>query len=171
MKTLLAALFVFVGLLAGNFFIFSKFPSISSGWTAFLSCVIFLILVVFVLRLFNPRNSKTQDKVIFDSEQITRILQNGKTESVRWNDLQEVGILTNDRGPWTDDLFWILAGKDKESGCIIPSEAVDLKELLSRLQQLPNFDNKTVIEAMGTTSNAKFICWKNDKLESNLNSK
>ena len=35
-----------------------------------------------------------------------------------------------------------------------------MNELLSRLQQLPGFDNEAVIKAMGSTNNAKFLCWK-----------
>ena len=35
-----------------------------------------------------------------------------------------------------------------------------MKELLTRLQQLPGFDNGAVIKAMGSTKNDKFLCWK-----------
>jgi hypothetical protein len=32
--------------------------------------------------------------------------------------------------------------------------------LLQRLQALPGFDNKAVIEAMGCTQDAAFLCWR-----------
>jgi hypothetical protein len=35
-----------------------------------------------------------------------------------------------------------------------------MKELLVRLQQLPGFDNGVVIKAMGSTGDARFVCWK-----------
>jgi hypothetical protein len=78
-------------------------------------------------------------------------------EVVYWDDLVEISIITTDEGPFVDDVFWILSGST--SGCLAPSEAEGTKELLSKLQQLPGFDNEAAIRAMGSTSNAKFLCW------------
>ena len=86
-------------------------------------------------------------------------MPSGKTETVRWSDLQEVRILTTDEGPYVDDVIWMLLGKDG-GGCAVPSETEGMKELLPRLQQLPGFDNEAVIKAMGSTNNARFVCCK-----------
>src|SRR3989339_43133 len=127
---------------------------------------IFIIFSVFVgltgiaFVVFNIKGNamtREKEKVVFDAEQVVRIMANGQTEAVRWDELQEVGILTTDGGPAVDDIFWLLIGEN--SKCVVPSEIKGMEELLSRLQQLPNFDNNTVIKAMGTTSNAKFTCW------------
>jgi hypothetical protein len=109
----------------------------------------------FFSRLFGERG---KSRVTFDAERVTRILPDGKTETVRWDDLQEVGILTTDEGPAVDDVFWMLIGS--EGGCAVPSEADGMTELLPRLQQLPGYDNQAVILAMGSTSNARFVCWR-----------
>ncbi len=84
-------------------------------------------------------------------------MPDGRVESVSWNELQEVAIITTDEGPLVDDVFWVLSGVGK--GCAVPSESDGMKELLARLQELPGFNNESVIRAMGSTSNSKFICW------------
>lgn len=102
-----------------------------------------------------PRTSF--DAVTFDSERITRILADGKTEAVTWADLKTITIVTTDQGPFVDDVFWLLEGN--ASGCVLPAEAQGMKELLPRLQALPGFDNMAVIAAMSSAQNAKFVCW------------
>jgi hypothetical protein len=81
----------------------------------------------------------------------------GKTERVAWSDLQRVEVLTTSDGPMFPDVFWLLHGRD--GGCAIPQGATGDKELLERLQTLPGFDNGKVIEAMGSTSDRRFLCW------------
>jgi hypothetical protein len=79
---------------------------------------------------------------------------------VRWDDLVEVAIVTTDEGPIADDLFWVLLSSDHKTGCSIPQGIEGEKELLSRLQALPGFDNGEVIKAATSTTNARFVCWK-----------
>ena len=93
----------------------------------------------------------------FDEEKVIRTLPDGRTEIVKWNELQEVGIVTTDEGPFAEDVYWML--KSASGGCAVPSEADGMKELLSRLQQLPGFKNEAVVQAMGSTNNATFVCW------------
>lgn len=96
--------------------------------------------------------------VAFDDERVTRTLPDGRTESVRWDDLTAVVVETTDQGPFVDDVVWILAGTD--SGCLVPSETPGMGALLERLARLPGFDNEAVIAAMGSTENAVFPCWR-----------
>ncbi|MEP6607984.1 MAG: hypothetical protein ABJA83_04835 [Burkholderiaceae bacterium] len=77
---------------------------------------------------------------------------------MRWDALQEVCIITTDDGPYGDDVFWVLLGEP--GGCAVSSIAEGSRELVTRLQELAGFDNEVVIRAMGSTSNAKFVCWK-----------
>lgn len=105
------------------------------------------------------RSPKPINAVTFDTECVTRTLPDGNVEIVRWDDLLEVNIITTDEGPYVDDVYWMLHGKDGR-GCAVPSEADGMKELLSRLQELPGFDNEAVLKAMGSTNNAIFHCWK-----------
>jgi len=95
--------------------------------------------------------------VEMDDEWIRCHRPEGKFEQVKWSDLQAVILETTDEGPAVCDVFWILVGKG--SGCVIPQDVANGKELLQRLQALPDFDNRKVIEAMGSSENAKFLCW------------
>ncbi len=81
----------------------------------------------------------------------------GRTEQVAWEDLQRVEILTTDDGPFAPDVFWALLGAS--GGCLIPQGATGERALSERLGQLPGFDHEAVIRAMGSTANARFLCW------------
>lgn len=106
------------------------------------------------MKLHNPY----PHAVSFDEEAITLALTAGETQSVRWDDLYEVGILTTDQGPFVDDVFWMLLGH--YGSCTVPSETRGMSKLLRRLQALPSFDNRAVIAAMGCTDNDRFVVWR-----------
>ncbi len=109
---------------------------------------------------FLRRRKKFVDTVVFDDVGVTRTRTDGVTESIRWEDVAEVGIVTTDEGPFAEDVFILLLSADKKQGCCIPQGASGSQELLGRLQKLPGFDNKALIGAMGSTANANFTCWK-----------
>ena len=81
----------------------------------------------------------------------------GKTESVKWNDLQKVELLTTDDGPFAPDAFWVLHGTT--GGCVIPWGATGEKELLPRLQALPGFNNEAILSAASLTTKNLIKCW------------
>ncbi len=82
---------------------------------------------------------------------------NGLIEEVTWKELKKVEIHTTDQGPFVEDVFWVLYGNERD--CIIPQGATNNEELLSRLQDLPDFNNKMLIEAMSCTDNNEFLIW------------
>ncbi len=82
----------------------------------------------------------------------------GKVERVGWADLQKVEVVTTGDGPFAPDVFWVLHGTD--GGCAVPQGATGDSQLLERLQTLPGFDNHAFIEAMSSTSDRRFLCWK-----------
>ena len=81
----------------------------------------------------------------------------GRVERVAWNDLQKVEVITTSEGPFAPDVFWVLHGTN--GGCAVPQGATGEKELLERLQALPGFDNRALMEAMACTSDKSFVCW------------
>ncbi|MFH1981940.1 MAG: hypothetical protein ABIL58_08845 [Pseudomonadota bacterium] len=111
-----------------------------------------------ILNIF--RKPKQIDRVIYNDLSVTRIRPDGAEETIRWDELHEVGILTTDEGPTQEDVFFFLIAADGKSGCVVPQFSHGCDQLLERLQQLPGFDNQVVIEAMGSTGNAKFVCWR-----------
>jgi hypothetical protein len=113
-----------------------------------------------LFNFFRRPRAKTHDRVTFTSDAVKRVRPDGVEETIRWDDVHEVGILTTDEGPLQEDVFFLLVASDGKSGCAVPQSSDGSKRLLERLQQLPGFDNEAVIKAMGSTSNGKFICWK-----------
>ena len=92
-------------------------------------------------------------------EGVTRTRGNRKVESVTWEDLAEVAIVTTSDGPFEEDVYWLLIGKSG-GGCAVPQSLDPQGEILKRLQTLPGFDNEAVIQAMGSVENATVVCWK-----------
>jgi hypothetical protein len=86
----------------------------------------------------------------------------GITEQVEWNDLESVLIATTSMGPFLPDVFWILKGVSDQ--CMIPLGATGDEELLARLQSLPGFDSMVFAEAMSSTTDKLFVCWRRDVL-------
>jgi hypothetical protein len=88
----------------------------------------------------------------------------GKVESVEWNALQKVAVLTTDDGPFAPDAFWVLIGS--QGGCVVPWGATGEKELLNRLQTLSGFRNDVLVNAASLTANQILTCWERTDLES-----
>jgi hypothetical protein len=105
-------------------------------------------------------DARPVDRVEFDDERVVHHRSDGNVEAVAWAELEEVGILTTDDGPFAEDVFWMLLASGGHSGCAIPSDADGMKLLLGKLQALPGFDNGKVIEAMGSAVDARFVCWR-----------
>lgn len=77
--------------------------------------------------------------------------------SVRWDALVEVTLMTTSRGPFEEDVFFVLAYNDGTSTTIALGEA---EELLPRLQELPGFDNESFIQAMGVSHESITSLWR-----------
>lgn len=101
--------------------------------------------------------SRKPDTVSFDEERVFRDLADGRTESIGWAELEKVTVVTTDAGPWGEDVFVLLEGR--ASGCAVPQGSVGSQELIEHLLKLPGFDEQRLIEAMSSTSNARFVCW------------
>ena len=97
-------------------------------------------------------------EVSFDTVAISYIPPGGGTIRVAWSDLRAVDVVTNNLGPFTEDVFWVLHGGGPP--LMIPQSAGGSDSLLARLQELPRFDSRPVIAAMSLAGNARFLCWK-----------
>lgn len=93
-----------------------------------------------------------------DEEGISAAFPSGKNEAIAWSEVQRVAIETNDSGPWGSDLWWLLEGDAKR--CAYPLGATGEREALALFPaKFPGFSHEAVIEAHGSTSNARFLCW------------
>jgi len=100
-----------------------------------------------------------RDGVVVDQVGVRRRLPDGRQEAVGWEDLVEVAIRTTPEGPWREDVFFLLTGRDGGGVAVPQGEAVEL-ELLGWLQALPGFDHQRVVEAMSCAEDALFVCWR-----------
>jgi hypothetical protein len=116
----------------------------------------------FLRRSKPPPPASPFGSVRFDDDAVVYERPKGATERIRWGDLQAVLIETTDAGPVASDFYWMLLSKERKSGCVVPSEAEGCNALLSRLQQLPGFDNWLVIRAAASTETNRFLIWERD---------
>jgi hypothetical protein len=94
-----------------------------------------------------------------DDHGVRRRLADGTVEQVAWDDLVEVSVLTTSNRSLGEDVFFRLEAGDGR-GCVIPRGAPESGAFLERLQRLPGFDNKALIQAMGSIVEARSICWR-----------
>jgi len=94
-----------------------------------------------------------------DDQIIRCLFPDGTVQQIAWDKLRAVVIETNDKGPFEEDVYFLLWSDSKENFCAIPQCADSTQTLITRLQSLPDFYNEAVIKAMRCTSNRSFLCW------------
>lgn len=103
--------------------------------------------------------SRAPERVTVDDGGVTREIPGELHEQVRWEDLERVTILTTDEGPFAEDFFFLLHGRDG-TGCVVGNGRAVEVGLLDWLQRkLPGLDNLAVVRASGSTDNAEFTVW------------
>lgn len=90
-------------------------------------------------------NPEGQFTVIMTEERVACEHPRRKHEFIKWDEINEIGIVTTDEGPLLPDVWLLLIGG--KSGCSIPQGAVRYDELFDRVSRFPDFDFKAVIEA------------------------
>jgi len=87
-----------------------------------------------------------------------RKLGKKKTESVLWNEINKIEILTTNSGPLVED-FFILLHASAKGVCV--SNALSTKEkLIEELQRrFPDLDNQAIINASSCIENQRFLIW------------
>jgi len=99
--------------------------------------------------------------VTFDECIVTLHDIDGSQHQIAWDDLTSVEIVTNDAGPFVEDVFWVLHGSSRD--LTVLQLAHGCQQLSERLQTLPGFDNDAAISAMCCTSNANFPVWQRER--------
>lgn len=105
----------------------------------------------------DSRNAQSR-AVTVDDTGVRRTLADGSVESVTWEELKSVVIRVIPEGPWSEDVFLMLAGTDG-TGTAVPSGDPAADALIERLQTLPGFDNERFIEAMTTDADEAYVVW------------
>ena len=133
----------------------SLLPAVFFGF-----CLAIGLLSPWLERRARARREAWSERVEFDDTAIRRLLPNGTVESITWDELAAIDIMTTDGGPYAEDVFWLLMSRDQSRGCAVAGGAGGFTDLLPRLQALPGFDNGEVIKAMGSAVNARFVVWR-----------
>ena len=113
----------------------------------------------YLIRHRSPRRI-TIDRVVLDDSRIVHTRGDGVVETVELKDLYGVDILTTSHGPFSEDVFLVLLGIEGKPVCVVPQGSRGFQELMKPLMALPDFDDKAVIQAMGSTSERIFRCWR-----------
>ncbi len=95
--------------------------------------------------------------VTADDQQATLSHPRRATETLAEVNLRHVEIATTDSGPRRCDGFWLRHGSTL--GLAIPQGATGEIALLERLQKLPGFDNRAVIETSPLAGPQRLPCW------------
>jgi hypothetical protein len=105
-----------------------------------------------------PREYPPDEHLTIDDVGITRTARKLR-EHVSWPDIERVRILTTDQGPQTEDVFFVIDGKNG-TGCMVSQELAVRGKLLDALQtRLEGVDNAAIIEAMMSVENRVFTIW------------
>lgn len=124
--------------------------------------VVLLALVPILLVTWAARSVDTHWDV--DADEVRHIEEGNVVQRLRWADLERVHIVTDDSGPWGEDFWWVLEGPGG-AAIAVPSERVHSDDaMMSRLLQLHGFDHSRVLEAIGSTSNNRFVVWEDHDL-------
>ena len=113
----------------------------------------------------DPTVGSRPRRLVPESRYVVRVSQtgvscrspDGSTQTVPWDELQELEIVTTAPGPLLPDVLWVLHGSS--SDCIVPQRATGEPELMERLRALPGFRSSAVTEAMRSVRNQRFLCW------------
>lgn len=127
-------------------------------WT----CAAFLstgALIVLVDKCRHRWIDQDHEWINVDAQRIWRGRGVQTYESLRWDELTQVTIITTDEGPFVEDFFWLLRGQDDERGIAIGLGLAQHIDLLGRLGRLPGFDFMASVEATGSTQHGRFLCW------------
>ena len=83
-----------------------------------------------------------------------------KTESVRWDQVDQIKVETTDEGPDVCDVFIILIESQNKKGVVLPQDRAETEIVIDKILSFPNFDYRTWVIAMGSAENATFDVWK-----------
>lgn len=119
----------------------------------------------FLSKLFKPKQPKKtpeQEYLITLTEEYVKVEHPSReTEQINLADINEIGIVTTDEGPYLPDVWMVLMGE--KSGCSLPQGAPKFDDVYDIVSKFEGFDYDEVINAMGSADNASFTIWKKEK--------
>lgn len=128
------------------------------------------VVVVAVAFLFALRRSERDRRLEaaattaleVDDREVRRMLADGRVESVGWDEIVEVEVITTKVGVHRDDGVLLVLGVDERRGCLVPSRLAAQQGVIERLSRLPGFDTRALVEAMDQPPPSRTSCWRRD---------
>lgn len=131
--------------------------SLPVGFGIALVAIFSVQLVTAVLRVMLQKPVKAVGVVEVKERQVGYLAPDGGA-FVSLDDLTRLEIVTNDRGPVEDDVFWVLSHLGGDP-LLIPASAQGSELLFDAFAALPRVDFEKAVRAMGSTENARFLIW------------
>lgn len=104
-------------------------------------------------------NASTVDLRI-DEFGARRELEDGRTEEVEWNEVEEVSVLVTNKGPHRRSGGVIVLWGNDVRGCLVPIDQAGDSGLFEILPRLPGFDSHLLVEALGAKAPSQAVVWK-----------
>lgn len=95
-------------------------------------------------------------RLSLDATSVRRLAPDGAEASLAWADLQEVRIVSRPAPTLSQGVRFEL--RDATTTISIPRPEAT-QDFIDRLQELPGFDTEALIEGIGSTLDAEFVCW------------
>lgn len=99
-------------------------------------------------------------------EEGVRMCYGEKVDRIAWHDVARIDAVTTGGGPWREDLYLLLRPAEGQSaepsnlGVLVPNDLGVPADLVRQLhERFPGFDDQTLIQACGCTSDAMFRLW------------
>lgn len=101
-----------------------------------------------------------QPRVAYDADTIRSCSREVVLASITWDELDEIAVFTSEAGPIGDDRVWVFTDPSRSKILLIAGTCPGFPALLEALQRLPDFDDVTLLEAMGSTALGRFVVWR-----------
>jgi hypothetical protein len=95
-----------------------------------------------------------------DDDGLRRELADGRVEEVRWDQVDEVEVLTASRGPHGAAGGVIIIGDGEERGCLVPLDRAEPTGVLAQLARLEGFDHPAFVAAVEARAGTRTTVWK-----------
>lgn len=116
-------------------------------------------------RLFKKKEERKQPEDYYDisiTDEYVKVEHPKRNiEEIKWNEIEEISIVTTDEGPFLPDVWLMLIGNGK--GCSMPQGAPKYEEVYDIVSKYEGFNFEEAIKAATSTDNAKFQLWKKNK--------
>ena len=99
------------------------------------------------------------DAVRFNNKRLTHIKADGKSQSIRWQQVDEIRVIRATAQSSGKNVDWILTNRNQTRQLRIRNQARGMKQLVAHIQRWPGFDQESVKMAMATTTEINFLVW------------